>query len=476
MKLSSLVLCTALLFLSSVAIAASEIPAGYLRVEAVSGAVKLRAHDKWQSPRVGMDFGLPAVVSTGDGGSIKLRQGETLVSVASNTALEFYSGPEVGSLLQRVVQNQGSAFYDVAPRESNKLRVETPYLVAVIKGTEFDVTIAAETTSISLFEGRLQIEAPDIGDIVQLFEGQIAKRHKNDSRITVLSMDDGQPQVRIDRRSAASDGSGGDGRTTSALPDSTGIVDADTGVRVGPGEIEADGGIRVSVPGTGVEADVDAGINAGKVELGGTASAELPGTSVDLGLTTSVDLGAGTLDAGVDTGLDLGGSTTTLGLDTGIDLGSGDIGVGLESSLDLGGTDTGLGLDAGVDLGTGDIGVGLESSLELGGTDTGLGLDAGIDLGSGDIGVGLESGLELGGIDTGLGLDAGVDLGTGDLSLDLGADTGIVELDLGLGGEVDADLLDLEIGGLLDEPGTETLIPIDEVEDLVPDLGGLPGL
>ena len=169
-----------------------------LIVEETAGAVKVKFDNRWQSPSTGMTVSLPATISTGADGSIRIRQAATVISVASNTAIELLEGTEPGSPLQRVVQNQGSAFYDIAPQESSRLRVETPYLVAVIKGTEFNVTVAAETSTVALFEGRLQVEAPDVGDVVDLHQGQIAKRHKDDRRITVLSMQDGEPVARGD--------------------------------------------------------------------------------------------------------------------------------------------------------------------------------------------------------------------------------------------------------------------------------------
>jgi hypothetical protein len=240
-RFGPLVLCIMALFTSLAADTASA--ASELRVEETNGAVKLQLQNKWQTPSKGMSLTLPAVVSTGEDGSISLRQDDTTVSVASNTALEFYADAESGSLLQRVVQNQGSAFYDVAPRSSSKLRVETPYLVAVIKGTEFDVTIADETTSVALFEGQLQIEALDIAEVVQLAAGQIARRHKNDPHITVLNMEDGEPVAQSDARATDNRSSGqksGDGNdatatVTTRIEEKVGDIDAGVGVDAGIG-------------------------------------------------------------------------------------------------------------------------------------------------------------------------------------------------------------------------------------------------
>lgn len=170
LRFCQLVLCCTLILITAMRADAADAPDNLI-VEETTGAVKIKLRNQWQSPDVGMAVSLPGTVSTGADGSIKLRQDATIISVASNTAIELFEGPGSGATLQRVVQNQGSAFYDIAPRESNKLRVETPYLVAVIKGTQFNVTVAAETSTVALFEGRLQIEAPEVGDVVDLREG-----------------------------------------------------------------------------------------------------------------------------------------------------------------------------------------------------------------------------------------------------------------------------------------------------------------
>ena len=254
-----LVLCCTLLTLASAVHAQAQRSADEptdgpiveeIVVEETAGAVKIKFGNRWQSPSSGMTVSLPATVSTGADGSIRIRQAATVISVASNTAIELLEGTEPGSPLQRVVQNQGSAFYDIAPRESSRLRVETPYLVAVIKGTEFNVTVAAETSTVALFEGRLQVEAPDVGDVVDLHQGQIAKRHKDDPRITVLSMQDGEP---VGRGDGAPPGgqtvSGDEANSLIGSTDGDAVDDDDGNVTAGPGVVaggdEAGGGSAV---------------------------------------------------------------------------------------------------------------------------------------------------------------------------------------------------------------------------------------
>jgi hypothetical protein len=449
-----------------------------LTVSEFSGAVKLKVDDRWQDPRVGMVVGLPASVSTGADGSIKLVQDGTVYSVAANTALEFSAGSEAGQLVRRVVQEKGSAFYDVGKRERQKLRVETPYLVAVIKGTQFNVTVEPESAAIALFEGLLLVEAPDIGETVDLRAGFIARRHKDDTNITVIPMDNGEPVA--ESKAVSGSTTGTDGSRGNPGPDvsddggGTGVIDggfvgdvadglpSDAGLPALP---DADGGLSADLDLD--EADLNVGI------IGDVTS----GTD-QLSLEATSDLGAGDLGVGLDAGLDA-------------DLGSGELGVDLGADVDVG-DDIGVGLDAGVDvdLGSGELGVDLGADVDVG--DIGADLDAGVDadLGSGELGVDLGADVEVGGIDAGLDAGIDVDLGSGDLGvgasvgdtgLDVGLDDGGLVVDADLGGldetlDDTVDLVDDLLGG--DETDTEDTTEEEEEESvpLLPDLGDLLGL
>ena len=107
---------------------------------------------------------LPATLRTGRDGAIELKQGATTVSVGPETLLEFPALEKRGAPIDRIVQPRGNAFYNIGKREGRKLRVETPYLVGVIKGTQFNVAAQDERTTISLFEGLLEVRASDDSD------------------------------------------------------------------------------------------------------------------------------------------------------------------------------------------------------------------------------------------------------------------------------------------------------------------------
>ncbi len=76
------------------------------------------------------------------------------------------------------MQPRGTAFYNVGKRGGRKLRIETPFLVGVVKGTQFNVVAQDDATTISLFEGLLEVRSADDSDVVDLHAGEIASRDR----------------------------------------------------------------------------------------------------------------------------------------------------------------------------------------------------------------------------------------------------------------------------------------------------------
>src|ERR1044071_3698397 len=126
---------------------------------------------------------LPARIVTGDDGTIGLEQAKTTIAVAPNSDVEIPAEAVDGQLIARLVQHRGNVFYDVAHRDVGKLRVETPFLVAVIKGTQFNVAVQEDSTTISLFQGQLEIRSPESDAVVLLNAGEIATRSLTDRSI-----------------------------------------------------------------------------------------------------------------------------------------------------------------------------------------------------------------------------------------------------------------------------------------------------
>jgi len=170
----------------------------------LKGDVRLSVRGEPRAAQKGNAVDLPATIRTGRASSIELHQGQTTVAAGADTQLDIPATAVHGDLIERVVQSRGNTFYSVAKRGAKKFRVETPYLVAVVKGTQFNVAVQDDAATVSLFEGRLEIRSADGSDSVDLQAGEIAVRRASDTRIRVLRMDTGEPVAR-------SESSGGGG-------------------------------------------------------------------------------------------------------------------------------------------------------------------------------------------------------------------------------------------------------------------------
>ena len=398
---------------------AHAIDSGDIVVASVKGQVSVTMNGAARGVRAGSVLELPATVRTGPDGAIELKQGATSVSVGPDTQLDFPALEKRGAPVDRIVQPRGNAFYDIGKREGRKLRVETPYLVGVIKGTQFNVSAQDDSTTISLFEGRLEVCAND-GEPVDLRAGEIASRGRGDASISVIKMNEKAPATapvsqQRNGGDGRADGNDGNSRNTSPMPprherhdvarDDSQIPDytmaprivtvddrsvASIGVDLGSRDLGEGASVNpASSAAADVAVHVDAGIGA-QVDV----AVDPPGAgavgvdtdaraSVDVGANTSVDVGGDGVSVDVASGADLaaGGVTTTIDTGAGVDLGTGGVSVDVDAGVAAGVGDVAAvdaGVNAGVNVGAGTIDVGLNA----GGIDVGPGIDLGLDDGN----------------------------------------------------------------------------------------------
>ena len=368
---------------------------------AFKGDVEITSRDSAIEPHTGAVLVLAATLRTGADGSAELKQGDTSIGVGSDTHLEF-PAQEAAGPIDRVSQPSGNAFYSVGPRGSRKMRVETPYLVAVIKGTQFNVAVTGDSSTISLHEGVLEIQATANGIApVVLHGGEVAVRRKDEAGIRVLKVS-----------AAAAAHAVIDTAATPRGPDDAGPEPGDllpTGDEAPGDELIADAG-SPSLP-------VDIGL-AG--DAGG----------IDMGIDSGAELGAGTVDVGVDTGIDIGVASVDAGIGAGVDLGAGTVDAGVGAGIDTAVSSVDAGIDAGADLGAGTVDAGVDAGIDTAVASVDTGVDAGADLGAGTVDAGVDAGVA--GVDAGV--DVGVDLAGDDAGVGVSVDVLGTDIDLGLGG------------------------------------------
>jgi len=328
--------------------------------------------------------GLPARIVTGDDGMLGLTQAGTNITIASDSDVEIPAEAANGQLIARLVQRRGNVFYNVAHRDVGTLRVETPFLVAVIKGTQFNVAAQADSTTISLFQGRLEIRTPDGSDIIQLNAGEIAIRGNADNSIRVLSMN----ERRVD---AARSGEPFVALTTPGVGTSADGIRADivpvvSGTRDGP---TVAGRIVDSAQAALAPTSVTSG-------AGGALSAEpliasTPTVHVDSGVSLGAEIGSS--GPGVGASLDLGASSS-LGASLNVGaVGSPSVSLGTSASVNVGSTGASLGTNLNVGAGSPSATVGANATL--GGANLGATVSVG-GASPGLLGTGVNVGLDLG--------------------------------------------------------------------------------
>ena len=425
---------------------------GDIVVASIKGEVHIAIRGTDTKLRAGAVLELPATVHTGRDGAIELRQGATSISVGPETLLEFPALAAPGGSIDRIVQPRGTAFYNVGKRSGRKLRIETPFLVGVVKGTQFSVVAQDHATNISLFEGLLEVRSADDSDVIDLHAGEIATRDRAATDISIMKMEAGATPPPVQKAPAtkplapnAPAGAGGNPGAPSSkpLPPSGNVV----GV---PVLAERDHGTK---PAVSLAPVVTEGVN---VDLGGAAVVDTPDRGVAVDTDTSQGEGAAAV---VDVSAGNGAATVDLGVNAGANGGSVDVGVGaspvavdVDLGLDDEGKDnSGPGNNSGNgngNSGNGNSGNGSDNSgpgnsadnlstivdtTDLGvGVDTGMGQGAGaattVDVGSGPAAVDLGANVS---VDNGVNVDLGVGLGNtqGNLGVDLGV---VTDIDLGL--------------------------------------------
>ncbi|MEH2526569.1 MULTISPECIES: FecR family protein [unclassified Bradyrhizobium] len=112
-------------------------------------------------------------VRTGRTGRVLLKRGEEMILVAPNSVVGMPAQKKEG-LSTTIVQQAGSILLDVEKRNVKHFEVETPYLAAVVKGTQFRVTVNAGKTTVDVVRGQVEVADFKSGQIAQVMAGQHA--------------------------------------------------------------------------------------------------------------------------------------------------------------------------------------------------------------------------------------------------------------------------------------------------------------
>ena len=150
----------------------------FVEVVEKSGLVQARDNatgsSPWRAVEVGDRLAIPVEIETGDSGTVKLRSGTDVFELKSKTRIAVPEGARSDTGLSRVMQWFGTTWYKIT-RGPDEFSVDTPHLVAVVKGTQFSIVIEDDSSVVSLIEGRLAVSLlNDRDEFEMMLTGDVA--------------------------------------------------------------------------------------------------------------------------------------------------------------------------------------------------------------------------------------------------------------------------------------------------------------
>jgi hypothetical protein len=104
---------------------------------------------------------------------VLLRRGEESILIAANSVVGVSMEKREG-LATTIMQQAGSILLEMEKRNVKHFEVERPYAAAVVKGTQFRVTVEAGKTSVDVVRGQVEVASFKSGQIAQVMAGQHA--------------------------------------------------------------------------------------------------------------------------------------------------------------------------------------------------------------------------------------------------------------------------------------------------------------
>jgi len=113
-------------------------------------------------------------IRTGRNGRVLLVRGEEKILIAPNSVIAIPPEQKDG-LATTIIQQAGSVLLNVEKRNVEHFQVETPYLAAVVKGTQFRVSVNAHGASVDVLRGQVDVADFRSGQHALVLPGQAAK-------------------------------------------------------------------------------------------------------------------------------------------------------------------------------------------------------------------------------------------------------------------------------------------------------------
>lgn len=147
-------------------------------------------------------------VETGKDGRIVLARGQDTIVVSPSSRVQL-PDEEVNGNTQ-ILQTLGSALYTIGKQQKPHFQVDTPYLAAVVKGTQFTVSVDGDKSAVAVTEGLVEVTTPDGSDAEFVRPGFTAFVSHDDKKDVVVqetaATEDKAPPTPVKAQRANADG------------------------------------------------------------------------------------------------------------------------------------------------------------------------------------------------------------------------------------------------------------------------------
>jgi len=165
----SAVLC---LFLTSLAGAASASGEAWVAAKTTTQVAYTLDKSTWIPLKRGMAVPNTAWISTGPRGRLQLVRGSESIAFQPNTLAAIITKGRDSSRKTEVVQQIGEISLEIEKRQRPHTTVQTPFLAAVVKGTQFTVKVGRANAAVAVERGLVQVTSFNSGERSDLGAGQ----------------------------------------------------------------------------------------------------------------------------------------------------------------------------------------------------------------------------------------------------------------------------------------------------------------
>ena len=142
-------------------------------VLSASGPVKVSSGGEWRALAGRASVATGAWLKTGTKGRVVLERDGVRIEVRPRSLVAVAAladDPDMKVLVQR----WGETSLEVEKRDRPHVKVQTPFLASVVKGTRFDISVDRCYTAMNVHEGRIAVEDAPRGQATEITTGQRA--------------------------------------------------------------------------------------------------------------------------------------------------------------------------------------------------------------------------------------------------------------------------------------------------------------